>query len=47
MGGKDDIKQAGGVNFLLEALKFGGTMIAFVKLKWIRGNGFVTLLVDK
>ena len=44
--GKDDIKQVGDVNFLLHELSKPGTMIAFVKEKWIKGNGFVSLIVD-
>jgi hypothetical protein len=44
--GKDDIKQVGDVNFLLHALSRPGTMCAFVKEKWFKGNGFVTLIVD-
>jgi hypothetical protein len=43
--GKDDIKQAGGVEFVLDALKSKGTMLAYVKQKWIKGNGYVSLLI--
>lgn len=45
--GKDDIKQVGGVEWVLKALEQPGTMLAFVKLKWIRGNGFISLLVNQ
>ena len=45
--GKDDIKTVGDVNFLLHQLSKPGTMIAFVREKWIKGNGFVSLIVDK
>ena len=45
--GKDDIKQVGDARFILEVLEQPGAMLAFVKTKWIKGNGFIHLLVDR